>query len=37
MDDSQRAALRAAGLARASHFTWQRTARLTLEAYHRLT
>jgi hypothetical protein len=27
--------LRARGLARVSEFTWQRTARLTLESYRR--
>jgi hypothetical protein len=31
-----RASLRAAGLRRAAEFTWERTARLTLEAYRRV-
>ena len=32
-DEALRADLRARGLARAATFTWQRTARLTLDAY----
>jgi glycosyltransferase involved in cell wall biosynthesis len=32
-DESLRDDLRARGLARAATFTWQRTARLTLEVY----
>ena len=35
-DEHVRARLRAAGLRRAAHFTWERTARLTLEAYRRV-
>jgi glycosyltransferase involved in cell wall biosynthesis len=35
-DQPVRARLRAAGLRRAADFTWQRTARLTLEAYRRV-
>jgi glycosyltransferase involved in cell wall biosynthesis len=34
-DGDRRAALRTRGLARASEFGWNRTARLTLEVYHR--
>jgi glycosyltransferase involved in cell wall biosynthesis len=34
-DEALREQLRARGLARASEFTWQRTARLTLESYRR--
>ena len=36
-DDVLRATLRERGLRRAQHFTWRRTATLTLEAYHRAT
>ena len=32
-DDDRRAELRSRGLARASEFTWTRTARLTLDVY----
>jgi glycosyltransferase involved in cell wall biosynthesis len=32
-DGGQRARMRTAGLARASHFTWAKTARITLEVY----
>jgi glycosyltransferase involved in cell wall biosynthesis len=35
-DEHVRARLRAAGLRRAAEFTWERTARLTLEAYRRV-
>lgn len=35
-DDRTRARMRAAGLMRASEFTWERTARLTLEVYRRV-
>ena len=35
-DEHVRARLRAAGLRRAADFTWERTARLTLEAYRRV-
>jgi glycosyltransferase involved in cell wall biosynthesis len=35
-DEHVRARLRAAGLRRAAGFTWERTARLTLEAYRRV-
>jgi glycosyltransferase involved in cell wall biosynthesis len=35
-DEHVRARLRAAGLRRAAYFTWERTARLTLEAYRRV-
>ena len=35
-DQHVRARLRAAGLRRAAEFTWERTARLTLEAYRRV-
>jgi glycosyltransferase involved in cell wall biosynthesis len=35
-DEHVRARLRAAGLRRAAAFTWERTARLTLEAYRRV-
>jgi glycosyltransferase involved in cell wall biosynthesis len=35
-DQHLRARLRAAGLRRAAEFTWERTARLTLEAYRRV-
>ena len=35
-DESCRARLRAAGLARAAEFTWTRTARITLEVYRRV-
>jgi glycosyltransferase involved in cell wall biosynthesis len=34
-DEAVRAALRARGLARATEFTWARTARQTLDAYRR--
>ena len=34
-NDSERARLRAAGLARADSFSWAETARLTLAAYRR--
>jgi len=34
-DEQLRARLRAAGLARAGEFTWERTARITLEVYRR--
>ena len=34
-DDDRRGQMRAQGLARATEFTWARTARLTLEAYRR--
>ena len=34
-DEEFRARLRAAGLARAAEFTWERTARITLEVYRR--
>jgi glycosyltransferase involved in cell wall biosynthesis len=34
-DAAQRESMRRAGLARAAQFTWDRTARLTLEAYRR--
>jgi O-antigen biosynthesis alpha-1,3-rhamnosyltransferase len=34
-DETTRARLRAKGLARATEFTWARTARLTVEAYRR--
>ena len=34
-DEAQRTRLRAAGLARAGEFTWERTARITLEVYRR--
>jgi glycosyltransferase involved in cell wall biosynthesis len=33
-DDNRRGQMRATGLARATEFTWARTARLTLAAYH---
>ncbi len=35
-DDSLRQELRGHGLARAGHFTWEQTARLTLEVYERV-
>jgi alpha-1,3-rhamnosyl/mannosyltransferase len=35
-DDALRADLRARGLARAGHFSWDRTARLTLDVYRRV-
>lgn len=35
-DDQMRGRLRAAGLRRAADFTWERTARLTLEVYRRV-
>jgi glycosyltransferase involved in cell wall biosynthesis len=35
-DEHVRARMRAAGLARAAQFTWQRTARLTLDVYRRV-
>ncbi len=35
MDESERARLRAAGIARARQFTWERTARATLDSYAR--
>ena len=34
-DEHRRAAMRAAGLARAAEFTWTRTARITLDVYRR--
>jgi glycosyltransferase involved in cell wall biosynthesis len=34
-DEQKRARMRAAGLRRASEFTWRRTALLTLDAYRR--
>jgi len=34
-DEALRAGLRAKGLTRAAHFTWARTARMTIEAYRR--
>jgi glycosyltransferase involved in cell wall biosynthesis len=34
-DDDRRAALRSKGLARATEFTWRRTAAMTLDAYRR--
>ncbi len=34
-DEHRRAAMRTAGLARASEFTWARTARITLDVYRR--
>jgi len=34
-DHGLRAKMRARSLARAAHFTWERTAALTLESYHR--
>jgi alpha-1,3-rhamnosyl/mannosyltransferase len=34
-DETLRGRLRSAGLARASHFTWRRTAELTLDVYRR--
>ena len=35
-DDEKRARMREAGLRRAAEFTWERTARLTLDAYRRV-
>lgn len=35
-DEDRRARMRSAGLHRAAEFTWERTARLTLEAYRRV-
>ena len=35
-DESRRARMRAAGVARAAEFTWERTARLTLDVYRRV-
>ena len=35
-DQHVRARLRAAGLRRAAEFTWERTARLTLDVYRRV-
>jgi glycosyltransferase involved in cell wall biosynthesis len=36
-DPGQQARMRAAGVARASEFTWARTARITLDVYRRVT
>ncbi len=35
-DEAQRAALRARGLARAAHFSWERAARETADVYTRV-
>jgi alpha-1,3-rhamnosyl/mannosyltransferase len=35
-DGEQRARMRTAGLARASHFTWTKTARTTLDVYRQV-
>jgi glycosyltransferase involved in cell wall biosynthesis len=35
-DEAYRGSLRASGIARAAEFTWERTARMTLEVYRRV-